>query len=80
MLFSDGSIVCKCSNQKFEKDFEIVGRKIAFKWGNRWKEKYFDPPVSSIVTKRLGSGKNLDKFIYIHQAHSCCYRDERKPH
>lgn len=19
-------------------------------------------------------------FIYIHQAHSCCYRDERKPH
>ena len=37
-------------------------------------------PVSSFVTKRLGSGKNLDKFIYIHQAHSCCYRDERKPH
>ena len=36
--------------------------------------------VSSFVTKRLGSGTNLDKFIYIHQTHSCCYCDERKPH
>ena len=25
LLFSDGSKVCKSSNQKFEKDFEIVG-------------------------------------------------------
>ena len=30
--------------------------------------------------RRYISRANLDKFIYIHQAHSCCYRDERKPH
>lgn len=36
--------------------------------------------LQSSVSVFSGNGMNFDNFIPIYHVHSCCYRDERKPH